>query len=219
MNMLRRLYDWTMDKAAHPHAERWLFLISFIESSFFPIPPHPMLGLMCLGRPDKALRYGIICTVSSVLGGLFGYSIGYFAYETVGVSILKGLGLWDSFPAAACYLREFGAEIILVKGATPIPFKLITLTAGFIQMDLFTFTWASMVSRGFQFLLVGFLFWKFGAPIKAFIEKYLGILSVLFVVLVVGGFFLAGALSGNGSDTGTCANVKTMEQLEAMPAK
>ena len=219
MNMLRRLYDWTMDKAAHPHAERWLFLISFIESSFFPIPPHPMLGLMCLARPDKALRYGIICTVSSVLGGLFGYSIGYFAYETVGVSILKGLGLWDSFPAAACYLREFGAEIILVKGATPIPFKLITLTAGFIQMDLFTFTWASMVSRGFQFLLVGFLFWKFGAPIKAFIEKYLGILSVLFVVLVVGGFFLAGALSGNGSDTGTCANIKTMEQLEAMPAK
>jgi membrane protein YqaA with SNARE-associated domain len=219
MNMLRRLYDWTMNKAAHPHAERWLFLISFVESSFFPIPPHPLLGLMCLARPDKALRYGIICTVSSVLGGLFGYAIGYFAYETVGVSILKGLGLWDSFPAAACYLREFGAEIILVKGATPIPFKLITLTAGFIQMDLFTFTWASMVSRGFQFLLVGFLFWKFGAPIKAFIEKYLGILSVLFVVLVVGGFFLAGALSGNGSDTGTCANIKTMEQLEAMPAK
>ena len=219
MNMLRSLYDWTMNKAAHPHAERWLFLISFVESSFFPIPPHPLLGLMCLARPDKALRYGIICTVSSVLGGLFGYSIGYFAYETVGVSILKGLGLWDSFPAAACYLREFGAEIILVKGATPIPFKLITLTAGFIQMDLFTFTWASMVSRGFQFLLVGFLFWKFGAPIKAFIEKYLGILSVLFVVLVVGGFFLAGALSGNGSDTGTCANIKTMEQLEAMPAK
>ena len=213
--MLRRLYDWTMDKAAHRHAERWLFVISFMESSFFPIPPHPLLGLMCLAKPDKALRYGIICTVSSVLGGLFGYSIGYFAYETVGISILKGLGLWESFPAAACYLREYGAEIILVKGATPIPFKLITLTAGFIQMDLFTFTWASVVSRGFQFMLVGFLFWKFGAPIKKFIEKYLGILSVAFVVLVVGGCFLAGALSGTGGTSERCANVTSMEQLPA----
>ena len=217
--MLKRLYDWMMEKAAHRHAERWLFVFSFMESSFFPIPPHPLLGLMCLARPEKALRYGIICTLASVLGGLFGYAIGYFAYETVGTALLKALGLWDSFPAAACYLREYGAEIILVKGATPIPFKLITLTAGFIQMDLFTFLWASIASRGFQFMLVGFLFWKFGAPIKAFIEKYLGILSIAFVVLIVGGFFLAGALSGNGgSETGKCANVKTMEQLAETPA-
>ena len=217
--MLKRLYNWMMEKAAHRHAERWLFVFSFMESSFFPIPPHPLLGLMCLARPEKAIRYGIICTLASVLGGLFGYAIGYFAYETIGIGLLKALGLWDSFPAAACYLREYGAEIILVKGATPIPFKLITLTAGFIQMDLFTFLWASIASRGFQFMLVGFLFWKFGAPIKAFIEKYLGILSVAFVVLIVGGFFLAGALSGNGgSETGKCANVKTMEQLAETPA-
>ncbi|MEP7350500.1 MAG: YqaA family protein [Sphingorhabdus sp.] len=212
--MLKRLYDWTMDKAAHAHAERWLFIISFVESSFFPIPPHPMLGLMCLARPDKALRYGFICTLASVLGGLFGYAIGYFAYETVGVSLLKTLGLWDSFPAAACYLREYGAEIILVKGATPIPFKLITLTAGFIQMNLFTFLWASVLSRAFQFMLVGFLFWKFGAPIKAFIEKYLALLSITFVVLVVGGFIAAGMLSGNGAESSEkCAGVTTMEQL------
>ena len=217
--MLKRLYDWMMEKAAHRHAERWLFVFSFMESSFFPIPPHPLLGLMCLARPEKAIRYGIICTLASVLGGLFGYAIGYFAYETIGTALLKTLGLWDSFPAAACYLREYGAEIILVKGATPIPFKLITLTAGFIQMDLFTFLWASIASRGFQFMLVGFLFWKFGAPIKAFIEKYLGILSIAFVVLIVGGFFLAGALSGNGgSETGKCANVKTMKQLAETPA-
>ncbi len=212
--MLTRLYNWTMDKAAHRHAEYWLAVISFIESSFFPIPPHPMLGLMCLARPEKALRYGVICTLASVLGGLFGYAIGYFAYETIGTSLLKALGLWDSFPAAACYLREYGAEIILVKGATPIPFKLITLTAGFIQMNLFTFIWATILSRGFQFILVGFLFWKFGVPIKAFLDKYLAAVSVAFVVLVVGGFVLAGALGGQGAETsGKCAGVTTMEQL------
>lgn len=218
--MFKSLYEWTMEKAAHRNAERWLFFISFIESSFFPIPPHPLLGLMCLAKPEKALRFGIICTIASVLGGLFGYAIGYFAYETIGISILKALGMWESFPAAACYLREFGAEIILVKGATPIPFKLLTLTAGFIQMDLFTFTWSSLLSRSFQFMLVGFLFWKFGAPIKAFLEKYLTILSILFVVVVVGGFVMASALSNSGNEDGSgkCSQIKTMEQLEAMPS-
>lgn len=212
--MLRRLYDWMMEKAAHRHAEWWLFAFSFMESSFFPIPPHPLLGLMCLAKPDKALRYGFICTMASVIGGLFGYSIGYFAYETIGTSLLKTLGLWESFPAAACYLREYGAEIILVKGATPIPFKLLTLTAGFIHMNLFTFIWASILSRGFQFMLVGFLFWKFGAPIKAFIEKYLGILSVAFVALVVGGFIAFAMFSGGAAESNEkCAAVKTIEQL------
>lgn len=212
MKILRDLYDWTMAKSLHPHAERWLFVISFVESSFFPIPPHPLLGLMCLANPAKALRYGIICTIASVLGGLFGYAIGYFLYESVGQAVLSALGLSKSFPAAACYLREFGAEIILVKGATPIPFKLITLTAGFIHMDLFTFIWASILSRGFQFMLVGILFWKFGAPIKKFIEKYLGILSIAFVVLVVGGFFLAGQFTGgHGSDK--CSQITSVEQL------
>ena len=211
--MLKRLYEWMMEKAGHPHAARWLFLFSFVESSFFPIPPHPLLGLMCLARPEKALRYGFICTLASVLGGLFGYAIGFFAYETIGVSLLKTLGLLESFPAAACYLREYGAEIILVKGATPIPFKLLTLTAGFIHMDLFTFIWASVLSRAFQFMLVGFLFWKFGAPIKAFIEKYLGLLSIAFVVLVVGGFIAFGMLSGSGSKSSEkCAGVTSMEQ-------
>jgi membrane protein YqaA with SNARE-associated domain len=218
--MLTRLYDWMMAKAAHPHAEYWLFLFSFMESSFFPIPPHPLLGLMCLARPAKALRFGIICTVASVLGAMLGYAIGYFAYETIGIWLLKSLGLWDGFPAAACYLREYGAQIILVKGATPIPYKLITLTSGFIRLDLFTFIWASIVSRGLQFMLVGFLFWRFGSPIKAFIEKYLAMLSVAFVVLVVGGFVAFGMLSGHGgSATGKCANIKTIEQLDGGLAK
>jgi membrane protein YqaA with SNARE-associated domain len=211
--MIRRLYDWMLDKASHPHAERWLFAFAFMESSFFPIPPHPLLGLMCLANPGRALRYGIITTLASVMGGLFGYAIGYFAYETVGVQLLQALGLWDSFPKAACYLREFGAEIILIKGATPIPFKLLTLTAGFIQMNLVTFVLASIASRAFQFMLVGFLFWKFGAPIKAFIERYLAWLSAAFAVLVVGGFVAFAMLSGSGAESSDACSSATHADL------
>lgn len=196
--MLTGLYQWMLAKAAHRHADRWLFAISFMESSFFPIPPHPLLGLMCLAKPQRALWFGFVCTLSSVLGGLFGYAIGHFLYESVGAQLLAALGLTEKFPVAACYLRQYGAEIILIKGATPIPFKLVTITAGFIGMSLFTFIWASIVSRGLQFMLVGFLFWKFGAPIKAFIEKYLALVSAGFLVLLVSGFVIIGLWSGKG---------------------
>jgi len=213
--MLHRLYQWTLAKAAHRHAERWLIAFSFLESSFFPVPPHPLLGLMCLARPEKALRYGIICTLASVAGGLLGYAIGHFLFATVGASLLNILGLTDSFPKAACYLRDYGAEIILVKGATPIPFKLITITAGFIGLSLFTFIWASVVSRAMQFVLVGALFWKFGAPIKVYLERYLAWFSAGFVVLVVGGVLAAGALSGGASKDGDKCSRATMAEIVA----
>ena len=200
--MLTRLYQWMLAKAAHRHADRWLAAISFMESSFFPIPPHPLLGLMCLARPQRALWFGFVCTAASVLGGLFGYAIGHFLYESVGGVLLSALGLADKFPVAACYLREYGAEIILIKGATPIPFKLITITAGFISLSLWTFIWASVLSRAFQFMLVGLLFWKFGAPIKQSIEKYLALVSGGFLALVAGGFLIAGTLTGNHGDRG-----------------
>lgn len=204
--MLTRLYQWMLAKAAHPHAERWLFAFSFLESSFFPIPPHPLLGLMCLARPERAIRFGIICTFASVLGGLLGYAIGHFVYEAVGQQILAALGLSAKFPVAACYLRQYGAEIILIKGATPIPFKLITITAGFVGLSLFTFLWASILSRAFQFMAVGLLFWKFGATIKPFIEKYLAPLSALFLLLIVGGFIAASMLSGGGKKDDRCSH-------------
>ena len=208
--MLRRLYDWTMAKAADPRAEWWLALFSFMESSFFPIPPHPLLGLMCLAEPKKAIRFALITTIASVIGGLFGYAIGHFVFEAVGAQILSALGLADSFPKAACYLREYGVEIILIKGATPIPFKLLTITAGVVAMPLVPFILASMASRGFQFLLVGGLFRLFGAPIKRFIDKYLGLVSAAFVVIVVGGFVAAAMLGGG---TG-----QTSEKCEAVAA-
>ena len=197
-SMIQRLYGWTMEKSAHPHAEYWLALVSFVEASFFPIPPHPMLGLMCLAEPKKAVRYALICTLASVAGGMLGYGIGFFLYESVGLWLLGVLHLTESFPAAACYLRDYGAEIILVKGATPIPFKLLTITAGFIHMNFVTFLWASLASRAFSFMLVGLLFRLFGAPIKAFIDKYLVWVAGAFVIAVVAGFLVIGALSGDG---------------------
>jgi membrane protein YqaA with SNARE-associated domain len=210
--MLRRLYDWTMARAADPAAELWLAAISFMESSFFPIPPHAMLAPMCLARPERALRYGLVCTLASVIGGLFGYWIGYALYESVGLKLLDILGLAKSFPVAACYLRDYGAQIILIKGATPIPFKLITITAGFIHFNLVDFIWATTLSRGFQFLLVAGLFWKFGAPIKAFIDKYLVWVCAAFALAVVGGFLLIGTLGGH-KKTSSC-EAATMETLK-----
>ena len=199
--MLRRLYDWTMAKASHPHAEWWLALFAFVEASFFPIPPHPVLGLMCLAEPKKAVRFAILATLASVAGGMLGYAIGHFVYDTVGTQMLALLGLTQSFPQAACYLREYGAEIIMIKGATPIPFKLLTITAGFISMPLLSFIGASLVSRSISFMIVGVLFRLFGAPIKAFIDKYLGLATAGFVVIVVGGFVAAAILGGGSQES------------------
>jgi membrane protein YqaA with SNARE-associated domain len=199
--MLRRLFEWTMAKAAHRHAEWWLALFAFMEASFFPIPPHPLLGIMCLAEPKKAVRFAAIATIASVAGGMLGYAIGYFLYDTVGTQLLAALGLSQSFPRAACYLREYGAEIIMIKGATPIPFKLLTITAGFIAMPLLIFIGASIVSRSISFMIVGVLFRLFGAPIKAFIDKYLGLATAGFAVVVVGGFVAAAMLSGGSQET------------------
>ena len=198
--MLRKLYDWTLAKAAHPHAEWWLAAFSFIEASFFPIPPHPLLGLMCLAEPQRAIRFAVVATVASVAGGMLGYAIGWGLYDTVGTELIAALGMTESFPVAACYLREYGAEIIMIKGATPIPFKLLTITAGFIAMPLVPFILASVISRSISFMLVGVLFRLFGAPIKRFIDKYLGLVTAGFVVLVVGGFLALTLLEGGGGE-------------------
>ncbi|AZI36468.1 DedA family protein [Caenibius tardaugens NBRC 16725] len=199
--MLRRLYNWTMTKAAHPHAEWWLAMFCFIEASFFPIPPHPLLGLMCLAEPKKAVRFAVIATLASVAGGFLGYGIGWGLYDTVGEQLLAWLGLTDSFPVAACYLRETGFWIFVAKGATPIPFKLLTITAGFIGMNLAMFAVASLVSRSISFMIVGVLFRLFGAPIKNFIDRYLGLVTVGFIAAVIAGFLALTLLSGEGAQT------------------
>lgn len=211
--MLRKLYEWTMEKARHRHAEGWLALFSFIEASFFPIPPHPLLGLMCLANPHRAVRYAAIATIASVAGGLLGYGIGHFVYDLVGERLLAALGLTESFPVAACYLREMGFWLFVAKGATPIPFKLLTITAGFIAMPLGTFILASLVSRSISFMIVGVLFRLFGAPIKRFIDKYLGLVTAGFVVLVIAGFAAIMLLDGGGKETQErCAQATTVQR-------
>ena len=213
--MLRALYEWTMDKAAHRHAPAWLAFFCFVESSFFPIPPHPLLGLMCLAMPGKALRYGLIATAASVLGGLFGYAIGYFLYESIGSWLIATLGLTEAFPQAACYLREYDFEVILVAGATPIPFKLLTITAGFIEMNIATFTLAAIAGRGLIFLTVGILFRIFGRPIKKFIDEYLPWVTTAFVALVVAGILALTLMGGSDEEdpSDRCAQVTSLDQL------
>ena len=212
MKPLRGLYEWTMDKAAHPHAERWLAFFSFIESSFFPIPPHPLLGLMCLAEPRKAIRFAVICTLASVAGALLGYAIGWGLYDTVGEPLLALLGLTESFPIAACYLREYDVEAILIAGATPVPFKLLTITAGFIEMALVPFVLASIAARSLIFMTVGILFRVFGAPIKRVIDEYLGTATTLFVLLVVAGFFALTQLSGSDEEVADKCDAATQVQ-------
>jgi membrane protein YqaA with SNARE-associated domain len=191
-----------MAKAAHPKAVWWLAFFCFIESSFFPIPPHPLLGLMCLAEPKKAIRFAAVATVASVIGGLFGYAIGYFLYEAVGAWMIGALGLSESFPVAACYIREQGALAVFFAAGTPVPFKLMTITAGFIEMNLLTFTIAALAGRALIFMVVGVLFQVFGAPIKRVIDKYLGWVTTAFVVLVVGGFIAFTQLAGSDDGAG-----------------
>ncbi len=209
--MLRRLYDWMIAKGASPQAPWWLALFAFVEASFFPVPPHPLLGIMCYARPKRAIGYAAIATVASVLGGLLGYAIGHFLFDALGVSLLRVLHLEHSFPKAACHLRsEYGFWIIIGKGATPIPFKLITITAGFIAMPLATFFAASVISRSISFMIVGLLFRLFGAPIKTFIDRYLGLVTIGFVVVVVAGFLAVSLLDGGGGGHDACDAMTTL---------
>ena len=188
--MLRRLYDWVLDKAGHPKAAWWLAFFAFADGGLFPFPPHPLLALMCLSQPKKAVRYAAITTLASIAGGLFGYAVGHFLYHTVGAQLLSALGLERRFPVAACYLREYGVEIIVLKGATPIPFLLLTVTAGFINFPLVKFLLASLVSRGAIFLGIGILFRVFGPPIKTFIDKYFAWIVVGALVVIAGLFYV-----------------------------
>ena len=213
--MLRGLYNWTVEKAAHPHAQWWLALFAFVESSFFPIPPHPLLGLMCLAEPKKAIRFALIATVASVVGGMFGYAIGALLYDSIGVWLITKLGYADIFPWAACTVNANGGWAGVTTASTPIPYKLMTITAGFVHMNFATFLIASIAGRGLIFMTVGVLFRLFGAPIKIFIDKYLVPLTTLFVVLVVGGFLLITQLGHHDEASAAndpCANA-TLENF------
>ena len=186
--MLKRLYDWTMAKAASKHSETWLATISFAESSFFPIPPDLLLVPMILANREKAWRIATICTLASVVGGIAGYMIGYFLYETIGQWVIEFYHLEDRFEQLRHTFIEYGAEILIIKGMTPIPYKLLTITAGVAGLSLWVFILASILSRAMRFFLVAALLYWFGAPIRDFIEKRLTLVTSAFAVALVGGF-------------------------------
>ena len=186
--MLRRLYDWVIRLAGHPKAIYAMGIVSFAESSFFPIPPDVMLIPMVLANRTKAFTIATVCTVCSVLGGLLGYAIGFYLFETAGAWLVKFYGLQSGLEKFRQGFAQYGIWIILIKGLTPIPYKLVTIASGAAHFDLFTFVWASIVTRGIRFFAVSALLWKFGEPIRAFIEKRLTLVTWLFLIALLGGF-------------------------------
>jgi membrane protein YqaA with SNARE-associated domain len=188
--MLRALYDRILDLASHRHAERWLALVAFAESSFFPIPPDAMLVPMCLARPDRAYRLALICTVASVVGGLLGYAIGFWLFEALARPILDAYGHADAMARFTAWFDRWGAAVILIKGLTPIPYKIVTIAAGAAQFSLGVFLATSIVTRGLRFFLLAWLLRRFGPPIRVFIERRLTLVTSLAAIGVVAGFLL-----------------------------
>lgn len=185
--MLRKTYDWVMGLAGSRRAPAGLFAVSFAESSFFPIPPDVMLAPMVLARPDRAYVYASICTAASVLGGLLGYAIGFYL-EPVGHALLAFMGHPEGQKAFEAWFADWGLWVILIKGVTPIPYKLVTIASGLAHFDLFTFVWASVVTRGARFFLTATLLKYFGPAIREEVERRLGLYTVIGVVVLIGAF-------------------------------
>lgn len=186
--MLRRLYRWILELSASPRALPALGIVAFAESSFFPIPPDLMLVPMVLAKPARAFRIALVCTICSVLGGLLGYAIGFYFFETIGAWVVKTYHLEAGLQDFRAGFAKNGIWIIFAKGLLPIPYKLVTIASGAAHFDLFTFVWASIVTRGARFFLVATLLWKYGDSIRPFIEKRLPLLLALFLIALVGGF-------------------------------
>lgn len=186
--MIRRLYDWTMSLAGHRHAIWWLALVAFVESSVFPIPPDVLMIPMIIARPSRAWLIAGVALVASVLGGLLGYAIGAFAYESIGAPILAALGKADAMEAFNTRFNDLGFWAVLGAGVTPFPYKVITIMSGWTAMPLGTFVATSILARALRFFVVAALLRAFGAPVRDFIERRLGLAFTAFMVLLIGGF-------------------------------
>ena len=186
--MLRRLYDRMIEIAAGPHAIWALLAVSFAESSFFPLPPDILLIPMMLARPRAAWRLAAHCVLASVAGGLLGYAIGYYGFDLIGRPILEFYHAMDRYDALKAGFDQWGVWIIVLKGMTPIPYKLVTIASGVAHFDLALFVGASIVSRSMRFFLLAGLLWWFGPAVREFIEKRLMLVTGAFAVCLVGGF-------------------------------
>jgi membrane protein YqaA with SNARE-associated domain len=189
--MLRRLYDWCVNAAGRPYATWLMGFVSFIESSFFPIPPDAMLIPMSLARPDRAFFYAHVCTLTSVAGGVLGYVIGAVLYESVGAWLIALYGYGDKVEAFREAYAAWGAWIILLKGMTPIPYKIITITSGFAGYNFLMFVLLSFVARGMRFYLVAFLLYRYGERARAIIEERLEFWTIIALIVLVAGIIAA----------------------------
>ncbi len=188
--MLKSLYDWTMGLAAHKHALWALAIIAFIEASVFPIPPDVLMIPLILAQPKKAWWIATVCLIASVLGGILGYAIGAFFYDSVGAPILETLGKGHAVEEFNHRFNDYSFWAVLVAGVTPFPFKVITILSGWTSMPFGVFVSTAIIARALRFFVVAALLWKFGAPIREFIEKRLGLVFTAFVVVLIGGFFM-----------------------------
>lgn len=186
----RRLYRWVLSWSEHPQATWALFGLAFAESSFFPIPPDVLLVALCLGRPTRSLWYAGVCTVGSVIGGLFGYWIGSALFDSVGREIFELYGLMGKYAEVQELYRRYDVWAVGIAGLTPIPYKAFTVTAGLFKLPLAGFILASIAGRGLRFGIVALALKLWGEPAREFLDRHLGILSIAFVILLVGGFIL-----------------------------
>jgi len=189
--MLRRIYDWCIDAAHKPYALWIMAAVAFAESSFFPVPPDVMLIPMSLARPGRAWLYAAICTAASVLGGVLGYAIGALLYDSLGQWLINLYGLGDKVQAFRAGYAEYGAWIILLKGLTPIPYKLVTITSGFANFNIWLFVVLSVIARGGRFFFVAVLLNRYGDWIRVKIEEHLGLWVSLGAGVLVAGFVIA----------------------------
>jgi len=188
--MIRNLYDWVLGWAHKPYATVALFALAFAESSFFPIPPDVLLIALALSIPRKSFYFAAIASIGSVTGGVFGYGIGFYFMNFIGSHIINLYGLSHKFDYIQGLYRHYDAWAVAIAGFTPIPYKVFTITAGAFKINFFVFVVASFISRSARFFIIALLLRKYGVPIKIFIEKYFNILTLIAVLLVIGGFIL-----------------------------
>ena len=187
--MLRGLYNWTMGLAGHRHALWALAIVSFAESSIFPIPPDILMIPMILARPNRAILIASVCLIASVLGGIAGYAIGALFYDQIGAPILAALGKADAMAEFNTRFNDLGFWPVLIAGLTPFPYKVITIMSGWTGLPLGTFIVTSIIARGIRFFVIAALLRQFGAPLRDFIERRLGLMFTLFIVILLGGFY------------------------------
>lgn len=188
--MLKKLYDWTLGLAQSPHALWGLAFVAFLESSVFPIPPDILMIPMIIAAPSRAFLIAGVALVASVAGGVMGYAIGWGAFESVGRPVLEFYGKTDAFDDFALRYNAFGPWAVLIAGVTPFPYKVITILSGSTGLNFGVFMLSSVIARGLRFFVVAALLWKFGEPIRDFIERRLGLVFAVFILLLLGGFYV-----------------------------